>query len=87
MVTGDLTTLFEPQSVAVIGASGTPHKAGNDVIQNILANEFEGQLYLVNPKGGTIAGHTVYRNVANIPGPVDLAVVTIPAALVLDLVK
>ncbi|MGD8297305.1 MAG: acetate--CoA ligase family protein, partial [Desulfobacterales bacterium] len=56
-VTGNLTKFFEPQSVAVIGASGTPHKAGNDVIQNILANEFEGRLYLVNPKGGEILGH------------------------------
>ena len=67
IVPGNLTTLFEPQSVAVIGASGTPHKAGNDVIQNILANEFEGRLYLVNPKGGEILGHRVYPSIQDLP--------------------
>ena len=79
-VTGDLTTLFEPQSVAVIGASGTPHKAGNDVIQNILANEFEGQLYLVNPKGGEILGHPVYPSIQDLPENIDQAIIILPAA-------
>ena len=78
-VTGDLTTLFEPQSVAVIGASGTPHKAGNDVIQNILANEFEGQLYLVNPKGGEILGHPVYPSIQDLPENIDQAIIILPA--------
>ena len=79
-VTGDLTTLFEPQSVAVIGASGTPHKAGNDVIQNILANEFEGRLYLVNPKGGEILGHRVYPSIQDLPENIDQAIIILPAA-------
>ena len=50
VVSGNLAALFEPESVAVIGASGTPHKAGNDVIQNILANEFEGRTVLPNSR-------------------------------------
>jgi len=79
LVSGNLTTLFEPQSVAVIGASGTPHKAGNDVIQNILANEFEGRLYLVNPKGGEILGHRVYPSIQDLPENIDQAIIILPA--------
>ncbi|MGD8447223.1 MAG: acetate--CoA ligase family protein, partial [Desulfobacterales bacterium] len=78
-VTGNLTKFFEPQSVAVIGASGTPHKAGNDVIQNILANEFEGRLYLVNPKGGEILGHRVYPSIQDLPQNIDQAIIILPA--------
>ncbi len=78
-VSGNLDVLFEPRSVAVIGASGTPHKAGNDVIQNILANEFGGKLYLVNPKGGEILGHPVYPSIQDLPEAIDLAIIILPA--------
>jgi len=47
----NLEEFFEPKSVMVIGASSVPHKPGNDVIRNILANGHSGNLYLVNPKG------------------------------------
>ena len=77
---GGLESFFEPRGVAVIGASSTPHKAGNDVIENILANEFEGNLYLVNPKGGEILGHKVYKSLEELPDGVDLAIVILPAA-------
>jgi acyl-CoA synthetase (NDP forming) len=76
-----LRRFFEPRSVAVIGASGSPHKAGNDVLQNILANEFEGSLYPVNPKGGEILGHTVYPSITDLPTGIDLAIIVLPAAL------
>ena len=76
---GNLEVLFEPHSVAVVGASGTPHKAGNDVIKNILANEFAGKLYLVNPKGGEILGHPVYPSIQDLPDTIDLAIIILPA--------
>ena len=78
---GGLSSFFEPQNVAVIGASSTPHKAGNDVIQNILANEFGGNLYLVNPKGGEILGHKVYTSLQELPDDIDLAIIILPAAV------
>lgn len=78
-VSGNLDVLFEPQSVAVVGASQTLHKAGNDVIKNILANEFGGQLYLVNPKGGEILGHRVYPSIQDLPEGIDLAIIILPA--------
>lgn len=80
LAAGGLEKFFEPQSVAVIGASQTPHKAGNDVIQNILANEFAGELYLVNPRGGEILGHKVYPSIKDLPEAVDLAIIILPAA-------
>jgi len=79
MVTGGLASFFEPENVAVIGASSTPHKPGNDVIQNILANEFGGNLYLVNPKGGEILGHRVYPSIQDLPDGIDLAIIILPA--------
>lgn len=81
MVTGDLASFFEPENVAIIGASSTPHKAGNEVIQNILANEFGGNLYLVNPKGGEILGYKVYASIQDLPDSIDLAIIILPAAI------
>jgi len=78
-ISGNLTALFEPRRVAVIGASQTPHKPGNDVIKNILANEFSGKLYLVNPKGGEILGHRVYPSIQDLPDAIDLAIIILPA--------
>jgi len=77
---------FHPRPIAFIGASGTLGKWGYNLPVNTLSGDFEGEVYLVNPKGGTIFGKKVYKNVAEIPGKVDLAVVTIPAAKVLDLI-
>jgi acyl-CoA synthetase (NDP forming) len=77
---GDLAKFFEPRSVAVIGASKIPHKAGNDVIKNILANEYEGELYLVNPGGGEILGHRVYTSIQDLPEGIDQAIIILPAS-------
>ncbi|HSR13866.1 MAG TPA: CoA-binding protein, partial [Thermodesulfobacteriota bacterium] len=72
---------FEPASVAVIGASAVPHKPGNDVIRNILANGYQGKLYLVNPKGDEILGMKAYTSIKDLPEGVDQAVIILPAAL------
>lgn len=74
-----LTPFFEPKSVAIIGASGSPHKPGNDVIRNILANEYEGKLYLVNPKGEEILGMKSYKSIEDLPEGIELAVIILPA--------
>ena len=77
----DLHTFFYPRSVAVIGASAVPHKPGNDVVRNILANGYGGRLYLVNPKGEEILGMKAYGSIQDLPEGIDLAVVILPAAL------
>lgn len=77
---GNLETFFQPDSVVVIGASATPHKPGNDVIENILANEYGGKIYLVNPKGGKILGIDVHSSIQELPDNIDLAIIILPAA-------
>ena len=81
-----IAKLFYPRSVAFVGASGTFGKWGYILFCNLAAGGFKGAIHLVNPKGEEIAGRPVFRSVGEIPGPVDLAVVTIPAAKVIDLI-
>ena len=80
IVNAALKKFLEPQSVAVIGASATPGKGGNDIIKNIQSNEYRGRLYLVNPKGGEILGVKVSKSISDLPVGIDLAVVILPAS-------
>lgn len=76
----NLENFFEPKSVVVIGASSVPHKPGNDVVRNILANGYSGKLYLVNPKGGEIMGRKVYPSIQDLPEGIHLGVIILPAS-------
>ena len=76
---GSLTPFFEPKSVAIVGASAVPGKAGHELIRNILANAFPGRLHPVNPKGGEILGLPVSSSIETLPDGVDLALVVLPA--------
>ena len=77
----ELTPFFEPKSVAIIGASSIPGKPGYEVIRNILANEYAGKLYLVNPKGGDILGMPVYSSIDSLPEGIGLAIIILPAEI------
>jgi acetate---CoA ligase (ADP-forming) len=79
MMKEEFGPFFEPKNVAVIGASATPGRPGNDVIKNILANEYGGTIYLVNPKGGEILGLPVLPSIANLPDGVELAIIILAA--------
>jgi len=81
-----LGKFFHPKSVAYVGATAQVGKWGHILLTITISRGYEGDIYLVNPKGGTIAGRHVHKTVAEIPGKVDLAVVTIPAAGVADLI-
>jgi acetyltransferase len=74
-----LAPFFEPHSVVVIGASSVPGKPGHEVVRNILANGYAGELYLVNPKGGEILGVPVQPSVSSLPDGIDLAIIILPA--------
>ena len=74
-----LGVFFAPRSMAVIGASATPGKSGHVVVKNILANGFEGKIYLVNPKGGEILGLPVHSSITDLPDGIDLAIIVLPA--------
>lgn len=83
---GKVASLFYPRSVAFVGASGKLGKWGYTLMTNAIGGGYGGDIYLVNSKGGTIAGRPVYKSVKEIPGHVDVAVVTIPAEKVADLI-
>ncbi|MGD9676365.1 MAG: acetate--CoA ligase family protein, partial [Candidatus Bipolaricaulia bacterium] len=68
-----------PRGVAVIGASTNPAKIGFRVIENMVKGGYAGEIYPINPKGGEILGRTVYASLESVPGPVDVAVLCVPA--------
>ncbi|MGQ9599394.1 MAG: acetate--CoA ligase alpha subunit [Anaerolineae bacterium] len=70
---------FEPQAVAVIGASRTPGKLGHVVLSNILQGGYQGAVYPINPQADEILGVPCYPSVLAVPGTVDLAVILIPS--------
>ena len=82
----DIGHIFHPGSIAFIGASTVFGKWGQSLPANLLAHGYQGEVYLINSKGGTQWGKPVYKSISEVPGPVDLAVVTIPAALVRGLI-
>jgi acyl-CoA synthetase (NDP forming) len=81
----DIRNLFYPRSIAFIGASATISKWGHMLVVHTINGGYPGEIFLVNSKGGTIAGRQVYQSIEDVPRNVDLAVVTIPAEHVLEL--
>jgi acetyltransferase len=75
-----LLPFFSPRGVAIVGASADPMKLGYGVARNLIQSQYKGAVHLVNPKGGTIMGRIVSTSLAEVPDPVDLAVLIIPAA-------
>jgi acetyltransferase len=81
-----LDPFFRPGSVAVFGASATPGSVGSILIRNLLENPFGGVVYPINPKRRAVHGVHCYPGLAEVPEPVDLAVIATPAATVPGLV-
>ena len=82
----DFDLLFNPKSIALIGASNNIAKWGAIVFLNILLGGYQGRVYPVNPGEEVIFGHKTYAKVSQIPDPVDLAIIAIPAHLVMEAV-
>jgi acetyltransferase len=83
---GRLEAVFNPRSVALLGASGTPMSLGNMVYGN-LHRDFPGTLYPVNPRSKVIMGDVTYPDVTSLPDAVDLVIFLVPAAQVPDAVE
>ncbi len=73
-----LDAIFSPQSVAVVGASTTAGKVGHDIFANILKGGYQGVLYPVNPSARAVLSVRAYPTIAEIPDPVDLAMIILP---------
>ena len=79
--------LFEPESVAVIGASSNPSKIGHKILNNIVSSGYKGQIYPINPHGGELLGLPVYESVKDVPDKVDLGIIVVPARLVYSVIQ
>jgi len=78
----NLKFVFEPKSIAVVGASREPNKIGHVILKNFIDGGFPGKIYPVNPSAKSILGLTCYPSVRDIPGKVDSAIIAVPAKLV-----
>jgi len=82
-----LEKLFNPSTIAVIGASRTPGKVGYAILSNIISSGFKGEVYPVNPNATEILGLKCYPRISDVPSDVDLAIISIPAQMVVDVAE
>lgn len=74
--------IFEPRSIAIIGASRAPGKVGHVIARHLIDAGFKGKLFMVNPKVHEILGLRSYPSVEDVPDAIDLGVVAVPAPMV-----
>lgn len=79
--------LFEPTSIAIIGASSEEKKIGHYLLKNILTQGYKGKIFPINPKHTELLGIPAFPSIAAVPESVDMAVIVTPAATVLELAK
>lgn len=82
-----LRRIFEPASIAVVGASANPTKRGYQILSGLARSGYPGPVYAVNPRGGRLLGHVLLTSVEALPHGVDLAVLCTPASTAPDLVR
>ena len=78
MVDSSLAPFFNPQGIALVGVSRDPTKLGYALARNLIASGYCGAIHFVNPKGERLLGRPIYASLAQVPDPVDLAVLLIP---------
>ena len=82
-----LAEIFDARSVAVVGASADPGKAGYQVLKTLLTMGYQGQVFAVNPKEREILGVACHASILDIKSPLDLLVISLPAPHVLGAMK
>lgn len=82
-----LDKLFSPSSIAIIGASKDPNKIGSQILRNVVEYGFKGKVYPINPTADEIMGLKCYPKVSDVPGGVDVAVISIPSDKVLSAIE
>lgn len=81
-----LEKLFAPESIAIFGASEKPNGVGTSVLNNLLEAGYKGHIYPINPKHDKVQGLRCYKTLEDVDSPVDLAVVAVPTAAVINTV-
>jgi len=83
----DLTPLFAPRAVTVVGASSDPHKWGGSLLRNLIDGDFAGPIYPVNGRGGILCGLPAFASIAELPEAPDLALIALGAAQVNSVIE
>jgi acetyltransferase len=76
-----LLKFFSPNSIAVIGVSHQPGKIGYEVVNNLIKGQYNGEIFLINPKAGKIFGKKVFKSLLEIDKKIDLAIIIVPAKI------
>jgi len=82
-----LNALFNPKTVAVIGASGTPGKIGFTIFNSLIKGKFQGRIYPINPNREVILGRKCYKSISDVPEQIDLAIIAVKAELVPEILE
>ena len=85
MMKSSLHEFLAPDSIAILGASPDPTKRGYKAMVGLINDGYEGAIYPINPKAGTILGHKAYPSMESLPGPAALALICTPAKTIPDL--
>ncbi len=83
MVENGMDAIFSPGSIAVVGASRHKGKVGYAIIRNLIVNEYQGTIFPINPKARSVHGIRAYPSVLEVPDPIDLAIIAVPAEVAL----
>jgi|HigsolmetaAR204D_1030405.scaffolds.fasta_scaffold00314_15 acyl-CoA synthetase (NDP forming) len=82
---GNLSRLFAPRTIAVVGASAAPEKVGYQLVDAL--RDFPGEVYPINPKVAEVAGRRAYASLADAPRAADLVLVAVPATATPDVLR
>lgn len=80
-----LSRLFDPESIAIVGASTAPEKPGYQMVKAF--EKFPGRIYPVNPRGGKVLGFDIHKSLSDIPEPVDLIAMVVPPQASADVLR
>src|SRR5690606_3122840 len=84
---GDLTPLLRPRSIALLGASSDPGRGNGRTLRYLVEGGFAGPVYPVNNRRDEVQGLRAYRSILDVPEPVDIAIVAVPAAATVDAIR
>jgi acyl-CoA synthetase (NDP forming) len=83
----DLNKLFKAKNIAIVGVSKNPKKPGHVIFRNLVESNFQGKVFLVNPNAYQLLNKYVYKSLLSIKEQIDLAIITVPARLVPNIIK
>ena len=82
-----LTPFFDAKGVAILGASTNPKKLSYGILENLVSHGYKGEVYPVNPNATEILGRKAYASIADVPDPVELAVVVLPVTVIMETMR